>query len=1237
FKDRNGHVVVSYDELAVWDATGKALDAAFQLSSEGGERWLQIVVDDATATYPLTIDPVSSNPSRSLISAISGIEFGVSVATAGDLNGDGFSDVVVGARLADFGFPNAGAAFVYYGSVNGIGATEDVLLDGGQQGAQMGSAVSSAGDVNGDGYSDLMVGVRNWESDPINELSEGATFIYYGSATGIANLPDLILQPDHAGDNFGSNVATLGDINADGYSDVVVGAYLAEYPSYQEGAAFIYLGSAAGLTNVPFHRLEPQQAGAHFSRSVSGAGDINGDGYDDVIIGASKWVVTPGGNDQGAALIWYGGPTGLGGGFNPPHDLLLTGSLQNLAAYGWSVACAGDVDGDGYSDVAVSAYRDNNGEANEGQVYVYHGTAAGLDPVPRIVLESNQANAWMGRWVSTAGDVNGDGYADLLVGSPQFSNPQATEGIASLYLGSSTGISSNAFIVFDENNVGANLGECVSTAGDVNGDGYSDVIIGAKIYGNGGAAFIYHGGPYYMSMTSSSDAFGGAANMELGRSVANAGDINGDGFSDLVVGAPLASNGQAGEGLAWIHYGSAIGPGASPDLVLEANSAGGALGTSVASAGDVNGDGYADVIIGAPNIGTGGRIFVHHGGPAGLNPVASRILNGPAGSQFGTSVHTTGDINSDGYADIIIGAPGGGLAMIYLGSAAGIGTGIHATLNDGSAADLFGASVGTAGDVNGDGFSDVIVGSPEQENGQVNEGMVFIYHGSELGIVTPFATSLEINSANARFGTSVAGAGDTDGDGFYDVVVGAPLYSNGQIDEGAAFVFYGSPAGIVAAGSTTLERNWADARLGSSVAEAGDINGDGYADVVVGAPLYENTGTQVDEGQVLVYRGSPSGIQPFAYDGIQGNVAGHQFGAAVAGGGDLDGDGYSDVIGGGPLAAPAFAAEGSWRWHRGNRAYSLNRISRQYQADLSSPLATNCMDFSNPDFFGIGHFARSPMHRSPGRLQWEVVFEGQPFSGGPITNSVASTGMGAAWTDLGVGGTEIKELIYKTPGFIRYKWRVRVEYKTTSLLDGQRFSRWFYGYASGVGDIGVLPIELVDLRAYAQGPVNVIDWVTASEQASERFVVERSLDNFAFVPVAERTAAGESLHLIDYRAIDEDPPLGLAFYRLAMFDQDGTMEHSPTVTVLRSSDGIEPLELFPNPTDLNARLVGVTEHVRVLEILDALGRPVRVRDIPIEHSGVIDLDLSDLGAGRYLVMLKDASGTVLERGPLVKL
>ena len=1223
FRDDKARTVFEYQDLLVTDARGEQLTAGMRLE-QGPEKETRLVlwVDDPNAAYPVLIDPIVSTPSVSLIATQIGATMGQSVASAGDLNGDGYSDLVVGLPGTDLGQTDEGAAYVYYGGPSGIPTTPDVIIQSNVATAQLGFSVSTAGDVNGDGYSDLAVGAWRWQSTGA-ELREGAVFVHYGSATGISATPDVILQTDHAGDFMGVSVACAGDVNADGYSDIIAGGHVANYGQTEEGAAFIFLGGPAGISTTYANRLERNRSFTQFGRAVAGAGDLNGDGYSDVVVGAHNYnnVVT----DDGAAFVYYGGPSGISGGLNAAPDVQLFGDPIADASLGWSVGCAGDLNGDGYSELAVGAYKSNNGQSEEGLVHLYYGSATGVAATPDVVLESNQADAWFGRAVGTAGDLDGDGYSELVVGAPHWTSGQPLEGAVFIYYGGPAMISAPQDQRIERNSSGANLGECVITAGDLNGDGISELVMGAPLYGNGGAAFVHEGRTIAVSNSPSDFHDGIVAGEARGSTVATAGDVNGDGYTDVLIGAPSAASG----GVLHVFYGTSTGLPAAPDLSITGASVGASPGfaTDACTAGDVNGDGYADVIAGAPASGPG-RALVFMGSPGGLASSPAVTLTHAIG-QFGRSVSSAGDIDSDGYGDVIVGSNGNG-AVVFRGGPGGVITTPHQVLT--------GASVGhdvcTAGDVNGDGYSDVAA----TQRAGIDAAVV--WYGSDTGLVDAVRVAIPIPSnsgaGQALLGAScVAGGGDVNGDGFDELVLGLPDWENsaGTPDEGCALVHYGSSSGIQTTGASTLQSNQANANMGAAVAAAGDMNGDGYADLLIGLPLYDQTLT--DEGHARLHLGRNPTITPSAAATIRGAETGAELGLAVAGAGDVNGDGYSDILVGAPLFDSGAADAGRTVFGYGNEGGNIDRLTRQYQADLVNPLATNCMDFADPDHFGIGHFARSPIQRNAVRMHWEVVFEGQAFSGSPITSGQGNTGVSAAAIDIGAGGTEIKQLIYKTPNFIRYKWRVRLEYDKAKLIDGQPFSRWFYGYASGYGDIGVLPVELLTIAAAEEGAVNRVSWATATESNSSVFEVERSMDGSTFEHIGTVPAAGNSLQTIDYAFFDDDPG-ALTYYRLRMVDHDGTWEHSPMVSIFRRS-GVGG-HVFPVPA-VNVVYVPLPDLPMggSADLLDGLGRRVRSWELsPATSARSEEFPIGDLPAGSYTMQVLGKDGHVLKLARVVK-
>ena len=487
---RSGRAL-GYGGLHAFDADGTALEASF--SAETPQR-VVLAVEDEGARYPITIDPLLTEEADTELSSSIAGEFGWSVASAGDVNGDGFEDVVVGAWQYDRGQTNEGAVFVFLGSESGIPDSLEsdaaTLIESNQNNAQLGSSVASAGDVNGDGYDDVIAGA--WFYDD-GENNEGAAFVFLGGPGGI---------PD-------------GDV-----------------------------GSASA-------RLQSDQSSAQMARSVASAGDVNGDGYDDVIVGASHY--DSGQTNEGAAFVVLGGPGGIPSGSASEVGSQLE-SNQATALMGWSVASAGDVNGDGYDDVIAGGYAYHPNFANEGGAFVFLGGPNGVpDGTPLTadgVLVGGQLSAQLGTSVASAGDVNGDGYDDVIVGAPFYDvTPQDDAGAAFVFLGGPAGIvdagsPGNADTQLD--GTGLDFGRAVAGVGDVDDDGYDDVIVGAPGgIDDYGQAFVYRGGPDGVPDGGSATAAFALTSLDqsafFGSSVGSA-DVNGDRGRDVLVGAYGASS-----------------------------------------------------------------------------------------------------------------------------------------------------------------------------------------------------------------------------------------------------------------------------------------------------------------------------------------------------------------------------------------------------------------------------------------------------------------------------------------------------------------------------------------------------------------------------------------------------------------------------------------------------------------------------------------------------------------------
>ena len=346
-------------------------------------------------------------------------------------------------------------------------------------------------------------------------------------------------------------------------------------------------------------------------------------------------------------------------------------------------------------------------------------------------------------------------------------------------------------------------------------------------------------------------------------------DLELDGMADVLVGSCALSGCTE---LVGIHAGSAEGPSVTPSVLLTDPMAAASFGFSVSSAGDVNGDGLPDVIVGA-GLGDSAHVFLNS--PAGILPEPVQSWQLP-GAWFGFSVASAGDVNGDGYGDVIVGSMLGFSAFLYYGGPEGPGEGPSASISTGAFG--FGVSVSSAGDVNGDGYEDLICGAA---NAMPPEASLWL--GGPEG---PQASASQVLTGEGTFGISTRGAGDINGDGYADVVIGNPDPSS------QLFVaHYGSPEGLSEEPSFSAT---GPLNFGLSVAGAGDLNGDGYGDVVISA-----------KDMAWVYHGAQGGLSGEAAIVLQGPAAG-QFGDSVAALEDTNGDGFDDLGVGAPGGSRAY-------------------------------------------------------------------------------------------------------------------------------------------------------------------------------------------------------------------------------------------------------------------------------------------------------------------------------------------
>jgi FG-GAP repeat/FlgD Ig-like domain/FG-GAP-like repeat len=846
------------------------------------------------------------NAGLSLTLTGAGAEFGYSVAVAGDVNGDGYSDLIVGAPL----YANGGAggeALVYLGGPNGYSSTPAWTFVCNVAGANLGWSVAPAGDVNGDGYADVIVGAPNLGSNTLT--NNGRAYVFLGGPTGLASTPAWTYDGTQAGQLLGWSVCTAGDVNGDGYDDVIVGS-----PGYSDitqppgprrdapassvfspqpagvqstqttlnnGRAQVFLGSSSGLASTPQWDKSGFQYGGGFGFSVSTAHDVNGDGYDDVVVGMplgeNLYTSVVG---AGEFEIYSGGPSGL------PLTASAIGYGQGThEARGYCVAGIGDMDGDGYADVAVGAPGYTDVAANQGAVLVFRGTSLGLNldwdfldegPVANPSLSGGQ----FGHSVAPAGDVNGDGYADFVVGAPYYSTNSTTGsliGYMAVYEGTSlASVQLNADyarLAYSTTGGTGNLsGFSVCAAGDEDGDGFGDVVsgwTGANSFD--GLVHVYRGAGD-MPQAQAGWARGVSSAPNSGLVGSNAGDVDGDGYSDLAVDEP--------GGTVDFFRGGPQGLGISPawslspsDIDASATSIG-----DVFSVGDVNGDGYGDIHVTLSYTDTTFKDYYVPGGPSG--PVASAAWS--PGVDVGLA--NAGDVNGDGYCDLITYPDlGSGSVTLLLGTPAGPSPTPVWTFSDIDQSGGDGA-IGI-GDVNGDGFGDLMIVESEHTQSLANQGRVRVFEGGPSGPASSASFTYLGSQANAHMDGGATG--DLNGDGLSDYFLLERIPS-GLGGTGVVTVYYGnaalSPTVIQASSLGPTPKTI------SVVQRAGDINGDGFDDLLV-------IGTGHNDAQAL--QGSATGVAtgPSFIQSTPGITIIYVLGGLTnLTPMDLNGDGFADLV-----------------------------------------------------------------------------------------------------------------------------------------------------------------------------------------------------------------------------------------------------------------------------------------------------------------------------------------------------
>ncbi len=652
--------------------------------------------------------------------------FGAVVRTIGDVNGDGRLDIVIadpgryftlsgGGGTPGYSAPITPRAFLASGFTGGLLRQVQTV-----PGSNFTSALQCPGDLDGDGFPDILYAIDH----RIDAIS---------GATG-ANLYSTQATSVYAPFSY-SSFAVIDDRNGDGAREFV----RRRSTSTPTGSIEV-IDILSGRTGVVLNSIANVTPGDEAGFGLAAVGDQNGDGIPD-------WIATAPGT---GSIHVYSGAT---------SSRIRTIQVPGAGVAGVVALGTGDLSGDGVADFAVGGYGIASGVVEPRFVAIRGGSA----PAVRFDVASNRGQDAFARSLASAGDLTGDGIPDLLAGSPGANPSERADAGAVALVSGATGL---VVAEVTGTQVGGNLGHSVVSIGDVSGDGIPEFAAGAPNFrtaaGPVGEVIVFDGGTRVPRYT----VVGSNAGGGFGATLAAIGDVDGDGLQDLVIGSRSVPATSGGAALVEVRSGS-TGAVLSPPFTVTTGP-GSAQALTLAVVGDQDGDAKEDIAVcgGVASPGTSATIDVRSPISGGLIRTLSASNQG-VWAALGVPLANVGDVDGDGLADLAVGLSG------YITSAPGtvalisIATGALIRTLSGPAG--FGAAVAAVGDWNGDGVTDVGVGTIAITNTMVNPG-VTVFSGADGSALSGFHGAVGLSD----LGLTLAPCGDLDRDGFPELAVGAP-------------------------------------------------------------------------------------------------------------------------------------------------------------------------------------------------------------------------------------------------------------------------------------------------------------------------------------------------------------------------------------------------------------------------------------------------------------------------------